>query len=67
MKLERSRVEFPLWRKKVDSSLFEHNGTPIPTWACNMWNIQKYFGHCKSKLMKDSEVTIVYEKKTYKG
>ena len=27
MKLERSDVEFPIWRKKVDKALFEHSGT----------------------------------------
>ena len=37
MKYERSNVEFPIWRKKVDKSLFEHNGTTIPEWACKMW------------------------------
>ena len=36
MKLERSNVDFPLWRKKVDKSLFEHNGTHIPSWACEI-------------------------------
>ena len=29
MKLERSKVEFPLWRKKVDKSLFEYRGTQV--------------------------------------
>ena len=33
MRLERSDVEFPIWRKKVDKSLFEHNGTTVPEWA----------------------------------
>tara|TARA_B100000700_G_C14795092_1_gene737823 strand:- start:61 stop:198 length:138 start_codon:yes stop_codon:yes gene_type:complete len=39
MKIERSKVDFPLWRKKVDKSLFEHNGTTIPLWACEMWSL----------------------------
>jgi len=34
MKLERSKIEYPLWRKKVDSSIFDYKGTTIPTWAC---------------------------------
>ena len=29
MKLERSDVEFAIWRKKVDKSLFEHNDTGV--------------------------------------
>src|SRR6266566_552637 len=30
MKLERSNVEFAIWHKKVDKSLFEHNGRTVP-------------------------------------
>ncbi|MCJ7443612.1 MAG: hypothetical protein MUO26_03630 [Methanotrichaceae archaeon] len=44
MKLERSDIEFPLWRKKVDKSLFEHNGTPTPNCACQMWGLIDTFG-----------------------
>jgi hypothetical protein len=36
MKVERSDVEFPIWRKKVDKSLFEHNGTTVPLGAQNV-------------------------------
>lgn len=43
MKFERSNVDFPLWRKKVDSSLFAHKGTTIPSWTCTMWKIQESF------------------------
>ena len=67
MKIERSNVEFPLWRKKVDSSLFEHNGTTIPTWACTMWGIPKLFGNCISKNMPDAKVTILFERREYPG
>ena len=49
MKLERSNVDFPIWRKKVDSSLFAYRGTTNPTWACNMWNIQSFLGYMNSK------------------
>lgn len=49
MKTERSDVQFPLWRKKVDSSLFKYKGTTIPIWVCKMWNISKQFYHCNSK------------------
>ena len=44
MKFERSDVEFPVWRKKVDKSLFEHNGTTIPEWACNIWRLHDPYG-----------------------
>ncbi len=67
MKVERSNIEFPLWRKKVDSSLFEHNGTTIPTWACTMWGVQKLFGNCISKNMEDAKVTIQFERVDYPG
>jgi len=67
MKLERSRVEFPLWRKKVDSSLFEYSGITIPTWACRIWKIQEIFGHCVSKKMEDSMVIVVFQGIQYSG
>lgn len=49
MKFERTKVDFPLWRKKVDSSLFMHKGTTIPGWACSMWGVQDNFRDCNSK------------------
>ena len=67
MKLERSKVEFPLWRKKVDKSLFDYSGTTIPTWACNMWNIQSTFSHVNSKKLGDSKVKIDFQRKIYSG
>jgi hypothetical protein len=53
--------------KKVDSSLFEHNGTMIPAWACTMWGIQRLFGECTSKKMEGSKVTILFERREYPG
>ena len=67
MKLERSKVDFPLWRKKVDRSLFDYKVTPIPSWACDIWNIKKQFKNCPSKKDPKSQVTIVFEKKRYQG
>ncbi len=67
MKLERSNVDFPLWRKKVDKSLFDYNGTTIPAWACNMWRIQDSFSHVNSKKHPESGVTIKFQNKTYSG
>jgi hypothetical protein len=49
MKLERSDVEFPIWRKKVDKSLFEYNGTSIPEWACKMWGLSHIYGRISSR------------------
>ena len=67
MKLERSNVEYPLWRKKVDKSLFEHKGTTVPLWACKMWGLPSYFQHVTSKKSTDAQVAIRYEGKIYKG
>lgn len=67
MKLERSNVEYPLWRKKVDKSLFEYAGTTVPTWACNMWNLPSYFQNVTSKKSAEAEVVIRYKNKHYKG
>jgi len=33
MPSERSRVQHPLWRKKVDGSLFQHRMTILPVWV----------------------------------
>ena len=67
MKLERSNIDFPLWRKKVDKSLFDYSGTTIPTWACTMWCIQDSFSQVKSKKDRDSEITIKFQNKKYSG
>lgn len=67
MKLERSNVDFPLWRKKVDKSIFEHNGTTIPVWACEMWGLPTIFSDVSSRKDSKSEVNIKFEKKKYKG
>ena len=67
MKLERSKVDYPLWRKKVDSSLFQYSGTPIPTWACNMWEINGYYKDVTSKDDPKSRVNIKFHKKSYNG
>ncbi len=67
MKLERSNVEYPLWRKKVDKSLFEHKGTTVPLWACKMWGLPSYFQNVTSKKSKDAQVAIRYEGKIFKG
>jgi len=67
MKLERSDIKFPLWRKKVDSSLFQYSFTPIPIWVCNMWGIQDIFQDCTSKNNPRSKVTVSFNKQKYEG
>jgi hypothetical protein len=37
---ERDDVKFPMWRKKIDSTIFE-SGTPIPQWVAKMWDLEQ--------------------------
>lgn len=66
MKLERSDVRFPMWRKKVDTSLLD-GVTPIPGWCCKMWDIEEAFSSCFSKKDPASEVCIQFEGENYSG
>lgn len=65
MKFERSDVSFPLWRKKVDSSLFNKAHTPIPNWCVKAWQIEQIFGTNTSKKNAESHVKVLFEKQTY--
>jgi hypothetical protein len=67
VKLERSDVDHPLWRKKVDSSLFRQNGTTIPNWACKMWGIQQDFSSCMSRKDPSSSVQIEFKERKFNG
>jgi hypothetical protein len=67
MKTERSNVKFPLWRKKVDNSLFTKLDTPIPNWLSIVWCIEPTFGTSSSKRSKESEVTLIIQNKRFKG
>lgn len=67
MKLERSDIKFPLWRKKVDSNLFSKLHTPIPNWCGRVWNIENLFGTNTSKKAPESEVKIKFNNKIYNG
>lgn len=67
LKTERSDVDLPLWRKKVDSSLFRQNGTTIPNWVAKMWNITDDFETCRSKKTEESKIKVEFESKKYDG
>jgi hypothetical protein len=67
MKNERSHVDHPLWRKKVDSSLFNYNGTTVPAWAVSMWGLDAEFAEVYSKTDEMSAVAITFERQTYYG
>jgi hypothetical protein len=67
MRLERSDVSHLRWRKKVDKSLFEHSGTTVPTWACDMWGLTEMFGDVTSVSDERSNVAIRYRGEIYPG
>lgn len=67
MKFERSNVEFAIWRKKVDKSLFEHNGTTVPEWACRMWGLQKIYGDITSTKDPRSDAAVIFRGKEYRA
>ena len=47
--------------------MFQYSGTPIPTWACNMWEINGYYKDVTSKDDPKSRVNIKFHKKSYNG
>ena len=67
MKLERSDVEFPFWRKKVDAALFKDAYTPIPKFLWKIWSIEKLFVLCRNKENPDCKVKITYDEKEFTG
>lgn len=67
MKRERSNIKFPMWRKKVDSSLFEYKFTPIPNFAVQMWNIPVQFHNVYYKKDTKSKIKIIFKGINYKG
>ena len=67
MTSERTNVDFPLWRKKVDSSLFSHKVTTIPKWVCKVWNFHKVFPGLNGKKDPKSNVSINFNKNKYAG
>lgn len=69
---ERKDIKFPMWRKKVDGSLFQHSMTAVPGWVnVDLWKTKSLFTGVKSKKNPLSEVNIVLknsgQKKNYKG
>jgi hypothetical protein len=67
LKTERSDIEFPLWRKKVDASLFKDAATPIPKWLWKVWSIDTLFSKSTSKENSDSIVKVIFDKKEFNG
>ncbi|WP_411359839.1 GIY-YIG nuclease family protein [Pseudidiomarina salilacus] len=64
---ERSDIEFPIWRKKVDQSFLFENVTPIPKWLWPVWDIENTFSDVHSKSNPRSVVSITFKGIKYKG
>jgi len=70
--LERSNVDFPMWRKKVDATFLKEGSTPIPKWLLIIWDIQKTFENVRSKKDPSAQVEINlnrqgFERKSFTG
>lgn len=66
MKVERSDIKHPLWRKKVDTSLFHKLDTPIPNWLSKVWKIRETFGS-STRRTEETRVSIKLNKTIYEG
>ena len=67
MRLERSDVGHPLWRKKVDGSLLRFGGTAIPNWVVRMWRIATLFSRKAGRYHPSSRVQLEFQERTYRG
>ena len=67
MRTERSDIEFPLWRKKVDATLFKRSATPFPKWQSKIWELNKLFSKSRSIKDNSSLVIIHFNKNQYVG
>ena len=65
--LERSDVEFPLWRKKVDKGFLRQAVTPIPKWLLKSWGIEARFRNVSSRSQTESKVQITFHGDRYIG
>ena len=66
-KIERSNIQFPIWRKKVDGSILTKEVTPIPSFACEMWKINQLFHDVDTKSNPKSKVNISFLNENFDG
>jgi hypothetical protein len=64
---ERSNVRFPLWRKKVDNSIFRDAETPVPNWVCRLWQFDVLFPGIQKAKDVGAKVGVKFEGRTYEG
>tara|TARA_B110000196_G_scaffold234734_1_gene203196 strand:+ start:441 stop:1400 length:960 start_codon:yes stop_codon:yes gene_type:complete len=62
MKKERASIKFPMWRKKVDPSMWTEDGTTIPNHFVNLWGINLDFINSISVKDPTSEVKIIIQR-----
>jgi hypothetical protein len=67
MSRERSNIDFPFWRKKVDNSILNTKKTVIPNWLHNVWSIAGLFGGVRSKTDSKSKVKICFNDNEFEG
>ena len=67
MKFERTNIKHPLWRKKVDSSIFKYDATTMPNWICRAWGIDTMFKGVTSKNHSKSPIKITFNNKIWNG
>jgi hypothetical protein len=65
--LERSDIDKPMWRKKVDGTLLKDAWTPIPKWLWEVWDIENSFSKVRSKKDVNGLVSISYMNTTFAG
>ncbi len=67
MKLERSNINFPLWRKKVDKTLLVDGMSPIPSAWVDAWDIKNSFSGVTGFKVEEGIIEIVFKSKLYSG
>ena len=64
---ERRDIDSPMWRKKVDASIFYDKAILILVFAKKWWNIEKYFNKANGKKHPDSKVFIDFNGNQYEA
>src|SRR5690348_5796576 len=66
-KLERQDIQFPIWRKKVDGSMFNERMITVPNSFSRFWNLAARFSGVLKKSDPRSSVQIFFEGMQYAG
>lgn len=65
-KLERKDIQFPIWRKKVDGSIFNERAITIPNSFLVFWNIPARYKGVAGRDQK-SKIQIHFEGQSFEG